>query len=169
MALTHCSKRKADWFYVRKSRMQKYVVLPHLHITRAAISWDQYVTEYLASCSRIHLMPSRDNSRLTFVDSVVCKYRFAQRNRDVVPFMNELRRAFKQCENPYRRGVVSVSQFQVNTRFLILFITGLQTEPAGLREFLKSPLCQLVSTLQMYSATLCTASTPVCINCILEV
>lgn len=37
--------------------------------------------------------------------------------RDVVREMKGLKKAFKKCENPYRRGVVSVAQFQVRVRF----------------------------------------------------
>ncbi|CAM9797852.1 unnamed protein product [Ectocarpus sp. 13 AM-2016] len=32
--------------------------------------------------------------------------------KDVAKSATDLRKAFKQCENPYRRGVVSVEQFQ---------------------------------------------------------
>lgn len=39
--------------------------------------------------------------------------------RDVARSAKALRKAFKQCENPYRRGVVSAKQFQVGVPVLV--------------------------------------------------
>lgn len=44
------------------------------------------------------------------LETVLC---FVSCGRDVAKSATDLRKAFKQCENPYRRGVVSVEQFQV--------------------------------------------------------
>lgn len=48
----------------------------------------------------------------------------------------ELRKAFKQCENPYRRGVVSVKQFQVSEAHAALKLCSLARDSLTLMRVL---------------------------------
>ncbi len=65
-------------------------------------------------------------------DYTLCRLCRLTCDRDVSRSAKELKKAFKQCESPYRRGVVSVEQFQVSEATNLswtLLILGLMGVP----------------------------------------